>query len=106
MSTEAAFCVPLKPAVLVRSFELPVEGMSEALSHAGDTGSESEPHAAILAQWLESEGFGFGANASPAGAMVVFDVTLYSRLPTGGTHVPLLRLSQLRLQLSVVAPPQ
>jgi hypothetical protein len=44
-------------------------------------------------------------DASPAGAMVVLDVTLYSRLTNDYRLVPLLRLSQLRLQLSTVAPP-
>lgn len=108
-STSADRFVPLLPAVLVRSFDLPVEGLAAALDAwvgtSGDTGESPEPYAAVLAQWLQSEGLSLGAGSSPAGAMLVLDVTVYSRLSTGGNQVPLLRLSQLRLQLSAVAPP-
>jgi hypothetical protein len=113
-SDESTYFVPLAPTVLVRSFDLPVEGLQGALEEwvgkSGDPGSNGlKPYAAVLADWLENAGLLLGQplspDAPPTGAMLVLDVTLYSQLNSGSNQLPLLRLSNLCLDLSVVAPP-
>jgi hypothetical protein len=110
--SETDYFLPLYPAVLVRSFDLPVDGLQDALKQwvgqSGDPGVNGvKPYAAVLADWLQNSGLPLGQPASPdappQGAILVFDVTLYSQLNSGANQLPLLRLSDLRLQLSVVA---
>jgi hypothetical protein len=105
--------LPLYPAVLVRSFDLPVDDLQNALrqwvGRSGDAGTGGvKPYAAVLADWLQTTGLPLGQpsspDAPPKGAILVFDVTLYSQLSSGANQLPLLRLSDLRLDLSVVAP--
>lgn len=108
------YFLPLLPAVLVRSFDLPVDGLQNALKEwvgqSGDAGTNGiKPYAAVLADWLENIGLPLGQptspDAPPTDAMLVLDVTLYSQLSSGANQLPLLRLSDLRLALSIVAPP-
>lgn len=114
--TQTGVFLPLTPVVLVRSFNLPVTGLESALrgwvGASGDSaveGMEPKPYAAVLADWLTTAGIELGdaesPNRPPPGAMFVFDVTLYSQLSTNVHPLPLLRLSNLRLDLSVVAAP-
>jgi hypothetical protein len=112
-SDDADYFLPLYPAILVRSFDLPVDGLQNALKEwvgrSGDAGTNGiKPYAAILAEWLQNTGLPLGQPTSPdtppKGAILVFDVTLYSQLNSGSNQLPLLRLSDLRLDLSVVAP--
>lgn len=113
-SDDTDYFLPLYPAVLVRSFDLPVDGLQDALKEwvgkSGDPGTNGiKPYAAVLADWLQSVDLPLGQPASPdappQGAMLVLDVTLYSQLSSGTNQLPLLRLSDLRLALSAVAPP-
>jgi hypothetical protein len=112
-SYDSNYFLPLNPAVLVRSFDLPVDGLQTALTQwvglSGDPGTNGiKPYAAILADWLQSSGLPLGQpsspDAPPKGAILVLDVTLYSQLSSGANQLPLLRLSDLRLDLSAVAP--
>ena len=111
---EAKYFLPLSPAVLVRSFDLPVDGLQNALKEwvgqSGDPANNGvKPYAAVLADWLQNSSLPLGQptspDAPPKGAILVLDVTLYSQLSSGANQLPLLRLSDLRLALSVVAPP-
>lgn len=113
-SGEADYFLPLYPVLLVRSFDLPVDGLQEALKkwvgQSGDSGTYGiKPYAAVLAEGLQNLGLQVGQpsspDAPPAGAILVLDVTLYSQLNSGSNQLPLLRLSDLRLQLSVVKSP-
>lgn len=108
------YFLPLLPAVLVRSFDLPVDGLQNALNEwvgqSGDAGTGGmKPFAAVLADWFERIGLTLGQptspDAPPANAILVLDVTLYSQLSSESNQLPLLRLSDLRLPLSVIAPP-
>ena len=108
------YFLPLLPVVLVRSFDLPVDGLQNALKEwvgqSGDAGTGGiKPYAAVLADWFENISLPLGqptsSDALPADAILVLDVTLYSQLSSGANQLPLLRLSDLRLPLSVVAPP-
>jgi hypothetical protein len=110
-SVEADYFLPLYPALLVRSFDLPVEGLQDALKQwvgqSGDAGTNGiKPYAAVLAECLQSFGLQIGQpgspDAPPDGAILVLDVTLYSQLNSDSNQLPLLRLSDLRLELSVV----
>jgi hypothetical protein len=112
-SVEAKYFLPLSPAVLVRSFDLPVDDLQNALKEwvgkSGDLGTNGiKPYAAVLADWLQNSNLPLGQptspDAPPQGAMLVLDVTLYSQLNSGSNQLPLLRLSDLRLELSIVAP--
>jgi hypothetical protein len=109
------YFLPLYPALLVRSFDLPVDGLQDALKEwvgqSGDPGTNGiKPYAAVLADWLQSVDLPIGQptspDAPPKDAMLVLDVTLYSQLSSGTNQLPLLRLSDLRLALSVIAPPK
>jgi hypothetical protein len=113
-SFEADYFLPLYPAVLVRSFDLPVDGLQNALKEwvgqSGDPATNGiKPYAAVLADWLRNSDLPLGQPASPdappEGAMLVLDVTLYSQLNSGSNQLPLLRLSDLRLELSAVKSP-
>lgn len=111
---DTSYFLPLLPAVLVRSFDLPVDGLQDALKEwVGQSGDPEtggmKPYAAVLADWFENIGLPLGQSMSPdappSDAILVLDVTLYSQLSSGANQLPLLRLSDLRLPLSVVAPP-
>lgn len=120
-SVETDYFLPLYPAILVRSFDLPVDGLQNALKEwVGQSGAVGQPadadtngvkpYAAVLADWLQNSGLPLGQptspDAPPKGAILVLDVTLYSQLNSGVNQLPLLRLSDLRLDLSVVAAPK
>ncbi|HEX8367279.1 MAG TPA: hypothetical protein VF604_01810 [Pyrinomonadaceae bacterium] len=113
-SLETDYFLPLYPAILVRSFDLPVDGLQEELTKwvgkSGDSGTSGiKPYSAVLADWLQNSDLALGQptspDAPPKGAILVLDVTLYSQLNSGTNQLPLLRLSDLRLDLSVVAAP-
>jgi hypothetical protein len=113
-SGQAFDFVPLMPVVLVRSFDLPVKGLKEAIAGwvglSNGTGSSGiTPFAAVLAGWFSSQGIALGdpsaQNAPPPGAFLAFDITLFSQLDQGKNQQPLLRLSDLRLALDVVKAP-
>jgi hypothetical protein len=114
-SVETDYFLPLYPAILVRSFDLPVDGLQNALKEwVGQSGGADtngiKPYAAVLADWLQNSGLPLGQptspDAPPKGAILVLDVTLYSQLNSGVNQLPLLRLSDLRLDLSIVAAPK
>ena len=113
--TDAIDFLPLVPIVLVRSFDLPVDNLAAALASwvglSGDVGAGGiKPFAAVVANSLLEAGIPLGqpssADAPPSGAILVLDVMLYSQLSTGQNQLPLLRLSDLRLDLLVVAAPK
>jgi len=104
--------LPLSPAVLVRSFELPVDGLEQALTEwvglsSGAAENLLQPYAKVLYDWLQGAGMVFGdpanPDAPPDGAFLSLDVTLYSQLSSGTNRQPLLRLSDLRLALQIIA---
>ena len=112
---QADTLVPLSPMALVRSFDLPVEGLEAAIKtwvgQSGNPGKDGlKPYAAVLADWLTAQhGIVLGKpadpNAPPQGAFVSLDVTLYSQLDAASNQQPLLRLSDLRLELAAVKTP-
>lgn len=112
---QARDLVPLMPMVLVRSFDLPVATLEQAIQQwvglSTDAGTgDIKPFAAVVADWLTTQhgivlGNPSSADAPPAGAFLAFDVTLYAQLQSGNNQQPLLRLSDLRLQLDVVKSP-
>ncbi|MFW2543896.1 hypothetical protein ACN2XU_14740 [Primorskyibacter sp. 2E107] len=111
-SAQAMNLVPLMPVVLVRSFDLPVAGLKQAIEGwvglSNDTG-DLKPFAAVLADWFTAQDIALGQsgapNAPPPGAFLSFDITLFSQLESGLNQLPLLRLTDLRLDLSVVKAP-
>lgn len=113
-SGQASNFVPLTPVMLVRSFDLPVNGLQEAidawvgLSNGGGTDA-TLPFAAAIANWFASQGIALGQpdmpNSPPSGAFLAFDITLFSQLDQGTHQQPLLRLSDLRLELGAVKAP-
>ncbi|WP_425100135.1 hypothetical protein [Tropicibacter sp. S64] len=113
-SEQAVDLVPLTPVVLVRSFDLPVDGLKEAIDgwvglSDGAAVDGVKPFAAVIADWFAAQGIALGQstapNAPPEGAFLSFDITLFSQLESGKTQLPLLRLSDLRLTLTAVKAP-
>ncbi len=113
-SGQALDFVPLVPVVLVRSFDLAVDGLKEAIEawvglSSGDSVNGTASFAAVLADWFANQGIALGnpgaQNAPPPGAFLAFDITLFSQLDQGKNQQPLLRLSDLRLALDVVKAP-
>lgn len=113
-SAQAVDLVPLVPVMLVRSFDLPVDGLKDAIdawvglsSDAGTGGTK--PFAAALADWFKGQDIAIGdstaPNAPPPGAFLAFDITLFSQLEQGKNQQPLLRLSDLRLDMDVIKAP-
>lgn len=82
---------PLIPIVLARSFE--IDGQQPA-----QLGDFATLFAAAISGWASDNAIVFGANASPAGASLVFDITLYAAL--SGVNTPVLRFSNLQLNLT------
>ena len=54
--------------------------------------------AAAIDTWANDNSVVFGAAAAPAGAMLIFDITLYAAL--SGVNTPVLRFSNLQLKLT------
>lgn len=88
---DAASISPLVPIVLARSFE--IDGQQPA-----ELGDFASLFSAAIADWATTNNIVFGANATPAGATLVFDVTLYAAL--SGVNTPVLRFSNLQLKLT------
>ena len=82
---------PLVPIVLARSFD--IDGHDPA-----QLGDFATLFAAAVAQWAQDNGILFGPNAVPAGAALIFDITLYAGL--SGVNTPVLRFDNLRLKLT------
>ncbi|CAM5762883.1 hypothetical protein [Mesorhizobium amorphae] len=90
---DSASISPLVPIVLARSFE--IDGQQPA-----QLGDFAALFADAIASWASGNSIVFGANAEPAGAMLVFDITLYAAL--SGVNTPVLRFSNLQLKLTDV----
>ncbi|GLS22431.1 hypothetical protein GCM10007874_54490 [Labrys miyagiensis] len=88
---DGASISPLVPIVLARSFE--IDGQQPA-----ELGDFASIFAAAIAGWASDNSIVFGAGAVPAGAMLVFDITLYAAL--SGVNTPVLRFSNLQLKLT------
>ncbi|WP_095088477.1 hypothetical protein [Mesorhizobium sophorae] len=88
---DSASISPLVPIVLARSFE--IDGQQPA-----ELGDFAALFAAAIAGWASKNSIVFGANAMPAGARLVFDITLYAAL--SGVNTPVLRFSNLQLKLT------
>ena len=88
---DSASISPLVPIVLARSFE--IDGQQPA-----ELGDFAALFAAAIAGWAYNNSIVFGANAMPAGARLVFDITLYAAL--SGVNTPVLRFSNLQLKLT------
>ncbi|MFN3657259.1 MAG: hypothetical protein ACK4UO_08405 [Pseudolabrys sp.] len=86
---------PLVPIVLARSFDIDGQDMAQL-------GDFSAMFANAVAGWADDNGVAFGADATPAGAMLVFDITLYAAL--SGVDTPVLRFGDLRLKLTDIDP--
>lgn len=86
---------PLVPVVLARSFEID-----------GNQPDQLNEFAALYAEaiksWSSLNGVTFGQNSQPAGAQLVFDITLYAQL--SGLNTPVLRLRSLQLKLTDIDP--
>jgi hypothetical protein len=86
---------PLVPVVLARSFEID-----------GNQPDQLNQFAALCAEaiksWSDANGVTFGQNSQPAGAQLVFDITLYAQL--SGLNTPVLRLRSLQLKLTDIDP--
>ncbi|WP_095197979.1 hypothetical protein [Mesorhizobium carmichaelinearum] len=88
---DGASISPLVPIVLARSFE--IDGQQTA-----QLGDFAALFAEAIAGWASGKSIVFGANAEPAGARLVFDITLYAAL--SGVNTPVLRFSNLQLNLT------
>jgi len=88
---DSASISPLVPIVLARSFE--IDGQQTA-----ELGDFAALFAAAITAWAADNSIVFGASAAPAGAMLVFDLTLYAAL--SGVNTPVLRFSNLQLKLT------
>ncbi len=86
---------PLIPVVLARSFD--IDGHDPA-----QLGDFAALFADAIAGWAKDNAIVFGANAVPAGASLVFDITLYAGL--SGGNVPVLRFDNLQLNLTDIKP--
>jgi hypothetical protein len=86
---------PMIPVVLARSFD--IDG------HAPDQiGDFAVLFANAIAAWANTNGIVFGSKATPAGAFLLFDITLYASL--SGGNVPVLRFDNLQLNLTDIDP--
>jgi large repetitive protein len=86
---------PLVPIVLARSFD--IDG------HEADQVSDfAVMYADAIANWANTSGVAFGPSATPKGAVLVFDLTLYAAL--AGVNTPVLRLGNLQLKLTDIDP--
>ncbi len=86
---------PLVPVVLARSFDIDGHEPSQL-------GDFATLFANAIAGWANHNGIVFGANATPAGASLVFDITLYAGL--SGGNLPVLRFDNLQLNLTDINP--
>jgi hypothetical protein len=86
---------PVFPVVLARSFE--IDGADSA-----QIGQLAVLLSGYISNWAGSNGIVFGSAAVPAGGQLIFDITLYAQL--SGVNTPVLRLSNLQLNLTDVDP--
>lgn len=82
---------PAIPVVLARSFEVDATQLDQL-------GDFAHLYAQAIADWAKQEEVTFGTQSQPAGAQLVFDITLYAQL--SGLNTPVLRLSNLQLKLT------
>ncbi len=86
---------PLVPIVLARSFD--IDG------HEADQVSDfAVMYADAITTWAKDNGVVLGPQATPKGAVLVFDITLYAAL--AGVNTPVLRLGNLELTLTDIDP--
>jgi len=88
---------PRVPVLLARSFV--VDG-----SQPVQLGDFARLYSDAVTAWSQTHGVAFGPGAEPAGARLVFDITLYAELSSANT--PVLRLRNLQLALTDIAPSQ
>jgi large repetitive protein len=86
---------PLVPVVLARSFEIDGNQPDQLNEFAA-------LYTAAIKSWSGLNGVTFGPNSQPAGAQLVFDITLYAQL--SGLNTPVLRLRSLQLKLTDIDP--
>lgn len=86
---------PLVPIVLARSFDIDGQAQSQLSDF-------SVLFANAIAKWARNNDIIFGPCATPVGAMLVFDITLYAAL--SGADTPVLQFSNLQLMLSDISP--
>ena len=88
---------PLVPIVLARSFDID-----------GQQTGQIEDFALVFAKaidvWALKNSIAYGQGSKPAGATLVFDITLYAAL--SGVDTPVLRFSNLQLKLTDIEPIQ
>ncbi len=88
---------PLVPIVLARSFD--IDGQQP-----GQIGDFSLVFSQAINVWALANAIVYGQASEPAGAMLVFDITLYAAL--SGVDTPVLRFSNLQLKLTDIEPVQ
>lgn len=93
--------MPLNPAMLVRSFNVPNTDQAAALTEWVGSSSSSSTYAGAIADWVSGKGLVFGADTTPQGNKLIFDITLYAQL--SDSKLPVLRLSNLQLTIKDVA---
>jgi hypothetical protein len=86
---------PLVPVALARSFE--IDG-----NQPGQLNEFAALYTEAIKTWSGLNGVTFGPNSQPAGAQLVFDITLYAQL--SGLNTPVLRLRSLQLKLTDIDP--
>jgi hypothetical protein len=86
---------PLVPIVLARSFD--IDG-----SQADQVSDFAFAYSQAIIGWAKTNDIVFGAQATPKGAVLVFDLTLYAAL--AGVNTPVLRLGNLQLKLTDIDP--
>ncbi len=86
---------PLLPVVLARSFVVDATQPDQLSEFA-------QAFANAIATWSTTNAVPFGPTSQPAGAQLVFDITLYAELSSLNT--PVLRLSNLQLALTDIDP--
>lgn len=87
---------PLVPVVLARSFDIDGQAPDKL-------GEFAVLFANAIVGWAQNNGIVFGSQSTaPAGAALIFDVTLYAGL--SGGNVPVLRFANLQLFLTDVDP--
>jgi hypothetical protein len=86
---------PLVPVVLARSFDIDGQDPAQLSDFAALFGQ-------AIDAWAAQNSIAYGSASQPAGAQLVFDVTLYAAL--SGADTPVLRFTSLYLKLTDIDP--
>ncbi|MFL6257219.1 MAG: hypothetical protein ACJ74T_19600 [Pyrinomonadaceae bacterium] len=89
---------PLIPIALARSFDVDIADPPQT----DELNQFAAQYMQAIQRWSADNGIAFGPSATPAGACLVFDITLYAQL--SGLNTPVLRLRNLQLKLTDVDP--